>query len=99
MKTGWEFGWKISTGNGRFGQNEGNEVENLDTICSLFAKERVHICSNYLETDFQIQGGGKGEKLTWRPLQTFPPNQRFSSQAGRAGPATTIGVTGDMPCH
>ena len=43
--------WKISTGNGRFGQNEGNEVENLDTICSLFAKERVHICSNYLETD------------------------------------------------
>ena len=52
LKTGWEFGWKISTGNGRFGQNEGNEVEKLDTICSLFAKERVHICSNYLETDF-----------------------------------------------
>ena len=44
---------------------------------------------------FKFREGERGRKceLTWRPLQTFPPNQRFSSQAGRAGPATTIGVT------
>ena len=37
--------------------------------------------------------GGKEAKLTWRPLQTFPPIHHSSSPTGQVGPAAQYMIT------